>query len=1231
MSESSDLRTAKERVTRVFRYLQQMHQVRTPPAVQIDAREWQLLLDDLPESSHLLRGYELGASGSAGQAGSLEYVMKVRRPKETECPEPSIVIKNWLRPGWDQVDADPESIVKKTRKNSAGASETFSDSEDRIAALSDFQDAKKVWESEERGAIDSLGVFQNLFELHVKLQRESEKYQLFLADGILVMDHPGGQVNHPVLLQRVELRFDAAVPEFSIVDSEDNPELYTPLLRHVGLDGDGIRTIADAVAREHTHPLGTESTTGFLRDFIQRFWTDGQFFEDELSIENPAGPYLYRRPQLYLGSRNHGLVENLERYIESLPDLPELPESLYRVVGIETGRSEEREEDDAPIDILLTKHANAEQVQVIRRLEETGAVIVQGPPGTGKSHTIANLIGHLLAQNKSILVTSHASKALRVVREHLAKPLQSLCVSVLESDEESSRQLEESITGIVNYLASTSEKKLERDIERLTERRSALCRDQEMFRTRLLAAVKGEYEDLEALGEGIAPSEAARKIGELAGIDDWIPGPLPDGAEPPLPAAELEELYSLNAELRAEDEKFFNSDFPDLDALPSSKDFAELYDQLAELERTNLKTGAEFWLHEDQEPEALQALLDSLTHAADILEHDEGAEFLYEQEEWVRDGLEAGRAGGERAKSWRELIEMIDECGREVLEREPLTLEHGPRIDSEKSLVDLIRTCNAILEHLAAGKQLSKLSLLRRHEWSDLIRCSGVDDGTPKDSAHFRAILYHLEIRSFRNRLAQRWDRQMAPLGAPAFSALGQSPEKAARRYAAGIALALDWHPHVWTRCEEQLERAGLDWNRLARKAAGRKSETDEFRQVRELVTDTLGPLIETRRRFLSWRALGKRKDAWQSELASYTRKDGVYALVKQMRSGIRKGNYDTYSTARARLSELTRLRPGFARRLELLEKLQAVASGWAEAVRERVEPHARGSVPGDVERAWWYRQWEQHLTRQAEVDLDKLQESLDTVTEQLFGVTADYVEKLSWLAQLRRTGLQQQQALNGWLGLHKKIGKGTGKHVARLKEEAQRTLVECRNAVPVWIMPLSRVVECFDFATTRFDVVIIDEASQSDVMGLVAFALGKEVVVVGYHEQVSPYAIGQRSESIRAIIDEILLDIPNNQLYDGKTSVYDLARQSFGATIRLVEHFRCVPDIIQFSNQLCYGGEIRALREDSASRIRPHLVCHRVKTAARQTGSTRTRRWRSRLWSPRSVGSRSTTTAPSA
>ena len=57
----------------------------------------------------------------------------------------------------------------------------------------------------------------------------------------------------------------------------------------------------------------------------------------------------------------------------------------------------------------------------------------------------------------------------------------------------------------------------------------------------------------------------------------------------------------------------------------------------------------------------------------------------------------------------------------------------------------------------------------------------------------------------------------------------------------------------------------------------------------------------------------------------------------------------------------------------------------------------------------------------------------------------------------------------------------------------------------------------------------------------------------------------------------------------------YDLARMSFGGTIRLVEHFRCVPDIIQFSNFLCYNGEIKALREAGDTHLYPHLIAYRT------------------------------------
>jgi very-short-patch-repair endonuclease len=125
--------------------------------------------------------------------------------------------------------------------------------------------------------------------------------------------------------------------------------------------------------------------------------------------------------------------------------------------------------------------------------------------------------------------------------------------------------------------------------------------------------------------------------------------------------------------------------------------------------------------------------------------------------------------------------------------------------------------------------------------------------------------------------------------------------------------------------------------------------------------------------------------------------------------------------------------------------------------------------------------------------------------------------------------------------------------------------------------------------------VVIIDEASQSDVMALVALYLGHNVVVVGDHEQVSPSAVGQETTVIQNLIDQFLQGIPNAHLYDGQTSVYDLARQSFGETVRLVEHFRCVTEIIEFSNKLSYDGDIRSLRDTSHVRLTPHVLAYHV------------------------------------
>ena len=532
----------------------------------------------------------------------------------------------------------------------------------------------------------------------------------------------------------------------------------------------------------------------------------------------------------------------------------------------------------------------------------------------------------------------------------------------------------------------------------------------------------------------------------------------------------------------------------------------------------------------------------------------------------------------------------MDRCCKEIPEKEALVLTHGPQINSFQSDAANLKICQAILKHLESGKKLKGILSFLHRDWNDFVENAKVDSGKPTKAVHFRALANLLEIRALRESLHQRWNRQLEFLhhNPIADGDLGKQPEQKLQTVTKKIRDAMGWYKHQWAEFQRELVESGFDWERFLKKALSQKQEEGALRTA---IENLLLPVLEARMEFIRWYQLESRQDAWVEYLDGFDRKEASYELIKQFRSGLRRPDFDIYRQSWEKLLHLHDLKEDHQRRKELLEKLREPAPAWVNALVARKSPHNSGKCPGDSNEAWRHRHWEQLLEERAKIDLDQLQSQLNDLKEETQEVTAEYVEKLSWLAQLKRTGLEQQQALNGWLGLHKKIGKGTGKHVREYKEEAKNTLIKCREAVPVWIMPLSRVVESFDIATSQFDVVIIDEASQCDVLGLVAFALAKEVVVVGDHEQVSPYAVGFGTDQMHELIDEILVDIPNKKLYDAKSSVYDLARQSFGGTIRLLEHFRCVPDIIQFSNQLCYNQEIQPLREASASPVRPALV----------------------------------------
>jgi len=75
--------------------------------------------------------------------------------------------------------------------------------------------------------------------------------------------------------------------------------------------------------------------------------------------------------------------------------------------------------------------ADSSQIAVIEDVKAGKNLVVEGPPGTGKSQTIANTIAELMAQGKSVLFVSEKMAALQVVKSRLnSAGLGELCLEI---------------------------------------------------------------------------------------------------------------------------------------------------------------------------------------------------------------------------------------------------------------------------------------------------------------------------------------------------------------------------------------------------------------------------------------------------------------------------------------------------------------------------------------------------------------------------------------------------------------------------------------------------------------------------------------------------------------------------------------------------------------------------------------------------------------------------------
>ena len=1209
----SQVEKARQRITQVLKFLQGYHTLKVPPKRSLDEYDWSLRLDQLPLHPCVRLETSRPAAESGQNRGLSGFALRVKSPKLTPCPLPPAALCDWLVGGWDRWKR--EAAILESRNFTVGNQTItirFDADPTRVQVFAEWKKQREKWIEAERPSIETNTIYEKLYGLYGRLLGDAGKVQLWHGDGILRAKDTVGVVDHPVLLQRVELRFDPAIPEITIVDADDPRELYVGLLGSISdassqsLANNTQIAACEQELRQDEDIQGFDeaATNRFLRRLIQGVFLAGQFVDSDKDTSPSDGDItIRRRGVLFVAPRTRTVSEAIDAAIRRIERIAEsdIPRTLAKIVGVALDQTESitgnADENASPLktvsaepkrDFLLTLPANPEQKRVLRQLESNGRVLVQGPPGTGKTHTIANLVGHFLADGKSVLITSDTAKALRVVRDKVVEELQPLCLSVVADDVQCHEDLQSCIDAIEAKLGASDPDELDAEANSIAKERDKLQRRLVQAKIALRQAIRDEYDDILVGGQSESPAEAARQVRAKVGTHDWIPGPLQPQSVLPLSEADLVELYESNGKLTADDEDELLHQRPRSDSLMAPRDFHEFIRQLRDLRQLDFREVQAMWTDPVRgvpSNSEIERFSQCIASARSILSEVRPA--------WWWSCVEDTLQKPPTDRPWFELLKFVDGIDQQLRESSAVALSRHVEFKLSGQLrAEALAIFRQILSHLRNGGKLNWSATLFRSAWKNAIQQVRVDGRLATSSEDVDAIVATLQQEESRKQLLERWNRQMGPLECAIPLEMQSEPERFCRLHVSQIVAVLEWSTTVAEPLQETIRNAGVRWDQLERTVTPIVGKTPCLTQWMTRIEKSL-TLLERRCQFLKLKILESQFAEFQSRLHAFSDKRTQQSVTKRLAVAAESLSPDGYDLAWNRLRQIEDLWDIFSRRQTFLAQLEQSAPKWGQAIRQRISPHDQANPPGDCTQAWLLRQWQQELERRASTDIDRLQQEVNLLSEQFEQITRLYVERRAWAQQRRRRyGTAAWDALVNWLITITTDGYASS---PKLKTQAREQLAKGRPAMPVWIMPFTRVMESFDFESAQFDVVIVDEASQCDLRSLLLLLLGKQIVVVGDDRQVSPSAVGMEKSKIQALVAQHLQDVPNSQSYHGRASLYDFAKTFGDRMVCLLEHFRSVPEIIQFSNHLSYRGKVKVLREGSDVVTRPLVISHRV------------------------------------
>lgn len=1179
---------------RLARYLREIVGLRATTVHDLDGYESVLWFGDIPRDGSC-QSPAFGEAGDApsGPAASGQSWLVVHKQPLPRRPDPPVTILPFVDP---QALATAAAEMPKLRpgRERRGDGRSRDIHPDVAAAYEAYRPAWQQWSREYRRLGAAQRVYADLFHMHTQMQKQGEVLELVLGVGLLSWRPASGPaICRHLVTARVDLGFDPATGIMRLNCGVDGAALTVEddMLDHRLRPARSQRAAIDEQLAALGDDVWNRSLVSALKSFAGALHPDLEWRSDAAPVTAGGDtPVVSLAPAVILRRRTHAGMERVyDTMIERLGGDDAVPAAWLSLAGEDTGDSVP--EPLATSDVYFPLPANREQRRIVDAIALDRGVVVQGPPGTGKSHTIANLACHLLATGKRVLITAETGRALKVLKDKLPEDIRPLCVSLLGQGADAFAELNAAVVGITTRYASWHEGAYDDRIADVDGELAARRRLLEDIDAELFSLREEETRDHSVAGgvfEGTA-AHIARAVEAERGRMGWLALPLDDGGtappdDPPVTAEDMANWLRIRRSHDADAAAAARLRIVGADKLPAPADFAAAVaaenDARAAVDatvalRANSAYAAIAALTEDDR-EALATKLRQLKTSREALQRRADDKLQVA----LRAALEGHQAG------WQALVDQSRKALGDIDQLLQRIGSHAVTLPANWDLKQVRADVAAVYRHLRDGGRWSGFlytpGAVRGRSY---LRGALKVDGQVADTAErLRLVCDYIDLVHTLRLLDVAWSDRG---GLPAASQLRvrvAAIREHVNFYAGAIAYAQTC-VHVGRILGTTVPPIPApDWL---------NGEADSFLDL--IAAARLVDRLEV--------AAGQVTACLADLKAARDLKD-MHPIIGAMVHVIERRDVAAYRHAHQHVQRLEESR----RSLEWAQLIEAGFSAaipaLAAAVAASLHDPAWDVRIGAWQAAWRWAVADNWLQRRAlgATHRERLWQRREDADAEIASLLAEAAALRAWTHFCRRISAPQAAALRAWRDAVVAMGKATGRAAReQLRQEARDCMDRCRDAIPVWIMPRYLVAEMIEPRPERYDFVIVDEASQLGIDSLFLFYLAERMIVVGDDQQISPHGLNTADDEVVTLQRRHLAGVPFPNTFSGRGSLYGNARIRFAQTVVLREHFRCMPEIIRFSDELCYavnGTPLDPLRMYAAGRLKP-LVIRQVAAGA--------------------------------